>query len=256
MATLYGGAERERRTFERRHAVTPRPLARSSFRRKPGSPAAVPDCSEIPAFAGMTRILEIRRLTMTDALVNDTRKAELLSNEVEHIDIKSFDARPIVDAMKKMSFTSRDLGRADRHLQPDARRPGLLDLPGDRRLDLGRRLHGPLCRAGAQQHGRRDRRHRRHHRRHGFLRRRSATSIIRRSKSPTTTRCARSTSTASTTPISTRSSSRTSITRSARSPNSLEPKAYSLARLHPRDGQVADRARQEGEQPGQARLRA
>jgi deoxyhypusine synthase len=48
----------------------------------------------------------------TDAPVNDTRKAELLSTEVEHIDIKSFDARPIVDAMKKMSFTSRDLGRA------------------------------------------------------------------------------------------------------------------------------------------------
>jgi deoxyhypusine synthase len=44
--------------------------------------------------------------------VNDTRKAELLSNAVEHIDIKSFDARPIVDAMRKMSFTSRDLGRA------------------------------------------------------------------------------------------------------------------------------------------------
>ncbi len=44
--------------------------------------------------------------------INDTRKAELLSNVVEHIDIKSFDARPIVDAMRKMSFTSRDLGRA------------------------------------------------------------------------------------------------------------------------------------------------
>ena len=44
--------------------------------------------------------------------INDTRKAELLSKPVEHIDIKSFDARPIVDAMKKMSFTSRDLGRA------------------------------------------------------------------------------------------------------------------------------------------------
>src|SRR3546814_16505101 len=48
----------------------------------------------------------------TEALINDTRKAELLSTEVEHIDIKSFDARPIVEAMKKMSFTSRDLGRA------------------------------------------------------------------------------------------------------------------------------------------------
>lgn len=48
----------------------------------------------------------------TETPINDTRKAELLSKEVEHIDIKNFDARPIVDAMKKMSFTSRDLGRA------------------------------------------------------------------------------------------------------------------------------------------------
>ncbi|MGJ3629967.1 deoxyhypusine synthase family protein [Sphingomonas sp. MMS24-JH45] len=44
--------------------------------------------------------------------INDTRKAELLSKQVKHIDIKSFDARPIVDAMSDMSFTSRDLGRA------------------------------------------------------------------------------------------------------------------------------------------------
>ncbi len=48
----------------------------------------------------------------TETKINDTRKAELLGTQVEHIDIKSFDARPIVDAMKKMSFTSRDLGRA------------------------------------------------------------------------------------------------------------------------------------------------
>jgi len=46
------------------------------------------------------------------APINDNRKAELLSKPVEHIDIKRFDARPIVDAMKQMSFTSRDLGRA------------------------------------------------------------------------------------------------------------------------------------------------
>lgn len=39
-------------------------------------------------------------------------KAALLNKKVEHIDITSFDARPIVDAMKKMSFTSRDLGKA------------------------------------------------------------------------------------------------------------------------------------------------
>jgi len=47
-----------------------------------------------------------------EALINDTRKAELLSSEVEHIDITSFDARPLVEAMGKMSFTSRDLARA------------------------------------------------------------------------------------------------------------------------------------------------
>ena len=49
---------------------------------------------------------------MNDATVNDTRKAELLSTQVEHIDIKSFDARPIIDQMANMSFTSRDLARA------------------------------------------------------------------------------------------------------------------------------------------------
>ncbi|MCX7120970.1 MAG: deoxyhypusine synthase [Gammaproteobacteria bacterium] len=39
-------------------------------------------------------------------------KSELLNKLVEHIDITSFDARPIVDAMDKMSFSSRDLARA------------------------------------------------------------------------------------------------------------------------------------------------
>ena len=39
-------------------------------------------------------------------------KAQLLSTPVEHIDMKSFDARPIIDAMGKMSFTSRDTSRA------------------------------------------------------------------------------------------------------------------------------------------------
>ena len=51
---------------------------------------------------------------MNDAPINDTRKAELLSTEVEHIDIREFDARPLIDAMGKMSFTSRDLARATR----------------------------------------------------------------------------------------------------------------------------------------------
>ncbi len=40
------------------------------------------------------------------------QKAELLSKEVKHIDFTSFDARPIIDSMRDMSFTSRDLARA------------------------------------------------------------------------------------------------------------------------------------------------
>ena len=39
-------------------------------------------------------------------------KAQMLSKPVEHIDITSFDARPIIDQMKHMSFTSRDLAKA------------------------------------------------------------------------------------------------------------------------------------------------
>ena len=40
------------------------------------------------------------------------KKSELLSTPVEHIDITSFDARPLIDAMGKMSFTSRETARA------------------------------------------------------------------------------------------------------------------------------------------------
>jgi deoxyhypusine synthase len=39
-------------------------------------------------------------------------KSELLQTIVEHVDITSFDARPIIDAMRKMSFSSRDTARA------------------------------------------------------------------------------------------------------------------------------------------------
>ena len=39
-------------------------------------------------------------------------KKTLLNSPVEHIDIKSFDARKIIDGMSKMSFTSRDTARA------------------------------------------------------------------------------------------------------------------------------------------------
>ena len=39
-------------------------------------------------------------------------KKNLLNTPVEHIDITSFDARQIIDSMKKMSFTSRDTANA------------------------------------------------------------------------------------------------------------------------------------------------
>ena len=39
-------------------------------------------------------------------------KAELLSKVVEHVDIAAYDARPVIEAMRKMSFTSRDTARA------------------------------------------------------------------------------------------------------------------------------------------------
>jgi deoxyhypusine synthase len=40
------------------------------------------------------------------------RKAELLSRTVEHVAIDQYDARPVIDAMRHMSFTSRDTARA------------------------------------------------------------------------------------------------------------------------------------------------
>jgi len=44
-------------------------------------------------------------------------KKDLLKETVEHIDIKSFDSTPIIDAMRKMSFTSRDTASAADILQ-------------------------------------------------------------------------------------------------------------------------------------------
>ena len=170
------------------------------------------------------------RRTTSDMEQDDDRRAEQTAanqrhpqgraavDAVEHIDITSFDARPIVEAMGKMSFTSRDLARATGIYNQMLDDPDCSIFLVDRRLDLGRRLHGSLCRAGPLQHGRRDRRHRRHDRRHGFLRSAWPQALTKRLKSLTMIRCARSTSTASTTPISTKSSSRIATTRSARSP--------------------------------------
>jgi len=49
-------------------------------------------------------------------MTDTNKKAELLSKTVEHFDITSFDARPVIDAWEKMSFTSRDAARAARIL--------------------------------------------------------------------------------------------------------------------------------------------
>ncbi|HQT44640.1 MAG TPA: deoxyhypusine synthase family protein, partial [Candidatus Micrarchaeota archaeon] len=39
-------------------------------------------------------------------------KKDLLKDEIQHVDVKSFDATPIINAMDKMSFTARDTARA------------------------------------------------------------------------------------------------------------------------------------------------
>src|SRR6202008_2692455 len=50
--------------------------------------------------------------TMNAPVQKSNRKAELLSRTVEHVAIDQYDARPVIDAMRKMSFTSRDTARA------------------------------------------------------------------------------------------------------------------------------------------------
>ena len=40
------------------------------------------------------------------------KKSDLLKETIDHIDIKSFDSTPIIDSMRKMSFTSRDTASA------------------------------------------------------------------------------------------------------------------------------------------------
>ena len=42
----------------------------------------------------------------------DNNKSSFLNSPVEHIDITSFDSRPIIKAMSKMSFTSREIANA------------------------------------------------------------------------------------------------------------------------------------------------
>ncbi|MFH0973566.1 MAG: deoxyhypusine synthase, partial [Candidatus Micrarchaeota archaeon] len=49
-----------------------------------------------------------------DSKTRAQKKKELLREEIKHVDVKSFDATPIIDAMSEMSFTARDLARASR----------------------------------------------------------------------------------------------------------------------------------------------
>lgn len=48
----------------------------------------------------------------TEDAARSNRKAQLLANVVEHVDITAYDARPVIDSMRKMSFSSRDTARA------------------------------------------------------------------------------------------------------------------------------------------------
>ena len=46
--------------------------------------------------------------------LNHNRKKDVLSKEVEHIDITSFDSRKIISSMEKMSFVSRETANASK----------------------------------------------------------------------------------------------------------------------------------------------
>ena len=88
-----------------------------------------------------------------NAPAGTNQKAELLQNTVEHIDITSFDARPIIDSMRKMSFSSRDTARAadifnmaleDKSCSPWLILAGSLRVEALVRRDVGGRLHARL----------------------------------------------------------------------------------------------------------------
>ena len=50
--------------------------------------------------------------TILTGMTRKPTKEQLLTTPIEHIDIKKFDATPVIEAMAKMSFTSRDLANA------------------------------------------------------------------------------------------------------------------------------------------------
>jgi deoxyhypusine synthase len=79
------------------------------------------------------------------------RKAELLAHPVEHIDITAFDARPIVDAMGRMSFTARSVARAAQLLNAALRDPDctvVLSLAGSTSAAGCMRIYADMARFG------------------------------------------------------------------------------------------------------------
>lgn len=65
-----------------------------------------------PAKKTAVKKAPVKKIAAKKAAPKSNKKAFYLSTPVEHIDIKKFDARPLVKAMGKMSFTSRDTARA------------------------------------------------------------------------------------------------------------------------------------------------
>jgi deoxyhypusine synthase len=167
------------------------------------------------------------------------RKAQLLANTVEHVDITSFDARPIIDSMRKMSFSSRDTARAadifNMALEDEACSPWLI-LAGSTSAGGCMHVYRDMVKFGmidtvvATGASIVDM---------DFLER-SASATTRPTRRWTIASCARCTSTASTTPTSTRKSCRPSITRSTRSAT-CSSRAPTPAASSSRDGQVAGR---------------
>ena len=99
------------------------------------------------------------------------KKRDLLKRPVEHVDITSFDATPIIDSpcagCRSVRGTPPERPTSLSACSEDRR---LHHHPHARRQHQRRRLHAGLRRHGPVQHGGRDRRDRRLHRGHGLLR--------------------------------------------------------------------------------------
>src|SRR6202008_1861727 len=80
-----------------------RPLTSSPLELSPMAAKTAAKSKPPPAKAGPVKAVAKSR--------KNTR-AELLAKTIEHVDITKFDARPIIDSMCKMSFSSRETDRA------------------------------------------------------------------------------------------------------------------------------------------------